>query len=228
MPKILAITDAMHSYAKNILAKAGDIQSSHNEMGRITNGMTPYFSGMLPELLTQRLLDMKKKHEALYEKISQYSEKIDYAADNYDWSDREIAGWATRLGLDFTPRRPVQGGTFTSRHGVDNHHGIDLSLEEGSQIVAAVGGTIITNSNDGSWNDGYGNFVKILGDDGNTYYYAHMSNTANNSVGSRVEAGDLIGYVGSTGYSTGNHLHFEIRDPNGGQLNPEEVHPDMW
>jgi murein DD-endopeptidase MepM/ murein hydrolase activator NlpD len=89
----------MHSNAKNILAKAGEIQSSHNTMERIANGMTPYFSGTLPELLTRRLLDMKKKHEALYEKISQYSGKIDYAADNYDWSDQEIAGWAARLGV---------------------------------------------------------------------------------------------------------------------------------
>jgi uncharacterized protein YukE len=99
MPKILAITETMHGNAKNILARAGEIQSSHGEMERITNGMAPYFSGTLPELLTQRLLDMKKKHEALYEKISQYSEKIDFAADNYDWSDQEIAGWAGRLGV---------------------------------------------------------------------------------------------------------------------------------
>jgi hypothetical protein len=99
MPKILAITEAMHGSAKNVLAKAGEIQSSHGEMERIAGGMTPYFSGTLPELLTQRLLDMKKKHAALYEKVSQYSEKVDYAADNYDWSDQEIAGWANRLGV---------------------------------------------------------------------------------------------------------------------------------
>ncbi|MDR1376345.1 MAG: CHAP domain-containing protein [Synergistaceae bacterium] len=99
MPKILAITETMHGNAKNILAKAGEIQSSHGEMERIANGMTPYFNGALPELLTRRLLDMKKKHTALYEKIEQYSQKVDYAADNYDWSDREIAGWAARLGV---------------------------------------------------------------------------------------------------------------------------------
>jgi uncharacterized protein YukE len=109
MPKILAITEAMHNYAKNILAKAGEIQSSHGEMERIVNGMTPYFSGALPELLTQRLLDMKKKHEALYEKISQYSAKIDFAADNYDWNDREIASWASRMGVGVAAL--VGGGT---------------------------------------------------------------------------------------------------------------------
>jgi uncharacterized protein YukE len=99
MPKILAVTDAMHSNAKSVLAKAAEIQASHDDMARVAGGMAPYFSGTLPELLTQRLLDMKKKHEALYEKIAQYSEKIDYAAENYDWSDQEIAGWANRLGV---------------------------------------------------------------------------------------------------------------------------------
>jgi surface antigen/uncharacterized protein YukE len=113
MPKILAITEEMHNYAKNILAKAGEIQASHGEMARIAGGMTPYYNGTLPELLTQRLLDMKKKHEALYEKIEQYSEKIDYAADNYDWSDQEIAGWAGRLGvgLGILAGGAVTGGT---------------------------------------------------------------------------------------------------------------------
>ena len=99
MPKILAITEEMHSNAKSILTGAGEIQTSHNDMARIAGGMTPYFNGALPELLTQRLLDMKKKHEALYEKIEQYSQKIDYAADNYDCSDQEIAGWAQRLNV---------------------------------------------------------------------------------------------------------------------------------
>jgi uncharacterized protein YukE len=98
MPKILAITEAMHSNAKSILAKAGEIQESHSEMARIAGGMAPYFSGVLPELLTQRLLDMKKKHEELQRKITDYSKKIDYAADDYDWNDQEIAKWTSALG----------------------------------------------------------------------------------------------------------------------------------
>ncbi|MDR1132521.1 MAG: C39 family peptidase [Synergistaceae bacterium] len=118
MPKILAITETMHGNAKNILARAGEIQSSHGEMERITNGMAPYFSGTLPELLTQRLHDMKKKHEALYEKISQYSEKVDFAADNYDWSDQEIAGWAGRLGVGVAMLKSGgAGGTGTDSTG---------------------------------------------------------------------------------------------------------------
>ena len=126
MPKIAAITETMHSHAKNILARAGEIQSSHGEMERIANGMTPYFSGTLPELLTRRLLDMKKKHEALYEKIAQYSEKIDYAADNYDWNDQEIAGWAERLGVGaatLTAGSAADGGAVPGASDLDSSLG---------------------------------------------------------------------------------------------------------
>ncbi|MDR1132520.1 MAG: hypothetical protein LBL05_00065 [Synergistaceae bacterium] len=105
MPKILAITDAMHSYAKSVLSRAGEIQSSHGELAKIAGGMTTYFNGTLPALLTQRLTDMKKKHDALHEKISQYSEKIDYAADNYEWSDKEIASWMGQIGQE--PPKPI-------------------------------------------------------------------------------------------------------------------------
>jgi hypothetical protein len=132
MPKILAITDAMHSNARSVLAKAAEIQASQGELARVAGGMTPYFSGILPELLTQRLLDMKKKHEALYEKITQYSEKIDYAADNYEWSDREIAEWARRLGTGTTAGgtpgagpAPVDGGDGSdngAQPGPDNEN----------------------------------------------------------------------------------------------------------
>jgi uncharacterized protein YukE len=99
MPKILAVTDAMRSDAKSILAKATEIQASHNDMASVAGGMAPYFKGALPELLTQVLLDMKKKHKALYEKIVQHSKDIDDAAGKYDWSEQEIAGWANRLGV---------------------------------------------------------------------------------------------------------------------------------
>lgn len=59
-------------------------------------------------------------------------------------------------------------------------------------------------------NGGYGNCVIIQNDDGNITYYAHQSETAC-EVGDKVKAGQLIGYVGTTGDSTGNHLHFEVR-----------------
>lgn len=97
------------------------------------------------------------------------------------------------------------------------HQGIDISAGGvyGESIVAADGGTVTLA---GNYGDGYGNYVII--DHGNGYQtlYGHCSSLAV-SEGQHVSKGQTIGYVGSTGNSTGPHLHFEVRN-NGTQLNP--------
>lgn len=110
---------------------------------------------------------------------------------------------------------PVQG-VFTSGFGYRTHpisgagrmhEGIDVSANTGTAIHAAGSGTVIGAGNSG---DGYGNKVLISHGDGLVTLYAHM-NSLNVSNGQSVSAGDTIGTVGSTGYSTGPHLHFEVR-----------------
>jgi uncharacterized protein YukE len=118
--KISAATDEMHSNAKSILAKAGEIQAIHNDMASVAGGMTPYFKGALPELLTQVLLDMKKKHKAMYEKIVQHSKDIDYAADAYTWTDQVVAKWFSSLGL---MEHGIQGGRFKYINQIGNVNG---------------------------------------------------------------------------------------------------------
>ncbi len=95
------------------------------------------------------------------------------------------------------------------------HSGLDIGASYGASIIAADGGTVIL----AGVNGGYGNCVMI--DHGNSYItlYGHMSSIAV-SVGQTVSQGDTVGYVGSTGVSTGPHLHFEIRQ-NGVYLDPE-------
>lgn len=112
---------------------------------------------------------------------------------------------------------PVNGGYVSDPFKSNrNHKGLDIAASAGTAIYASDGGTVI----DSGWNDGgYGNFVKI--DHGNGYVtmYAHASEVYV-SAGESVSAGDVIAAVGSTGDSTGNHCHFEIRY-NGDYLNPE-------
>jgi len=99
------------------------------------------------------------------------------------------------------------------------HKGIDIAAPYGTSIYAAHSGTI-SKTNTSGWGGGYGNHVMIAGDDGYDTMYAHMSYVADGiSVGTYVVEGQLIGYVGSTGDSTGNHCHFEVRY-NGSYLNP--------
>jgi len=103
---------------------------------------------------------------------------------------------------------PLPGSRISQKlHG---HNGIDLAIAKGTPIRAAAAGTVIINRSNGAWNGGYGNFVVILHQNGTQTLYAHMSKSAV-SGGAQVSQGQTIGYVGSTGLSTGPHLHLEIR-----------------
>lgn len=112
---------------------------------------------------------------------------------------------------------PVSGGKITSYMGDGRgHKGIDVGAPYGTPIYAAEEGKIIETGS--GWNGGYGNCIRIQHPDGNVTVYAHQSSLAV-SYGEYVVKGQLIGYVGSTGDSSGNHLHFEVRS-NGRYLDP--------
>lgn len=99
------------------------------------------------------------------------------------------------------------------------HAGIDLAAGTGTPIAAAAGGTVIYSGVQG----GYGNTVIIAHGNGVSTLYAHQSKIAV-SNGATVSRGEVIGYVGSTGNSTGPHLHLEVR-VNGGAVNPRGYLP---
>lgn len=118
---------------------------------------------------------------------------------------------------------PVPGATITSGFGnrpdpflgtLAFHPGIDFRLPYGSPVPATAAGTI-TNA---AWTGGYGNMVEIDHGNGLSTRYAHLSELAVH-LGQHVEKGMIIGLVGSTGRSTGTHLHYETR-LNGEPLNP--------
>ena len=101
-----------------------------------------------------------------------------------------------------------------------NHYGIDIGNAgiNGQNIYAAQSGTVITAYGDGGYHGGFGNYVIIDHGGGICTLYAHCS-AVNVYEGQIVNKGDVIAYVGSTGWSTGPHLHFEVR-VNGGSVNP--------
>ncbi|WBB92690.1 M23 family metallopeptidase [Verrucosispora sp. WMMC514] len=109
---------------------------------------------------------------------------------------------------------PMSGGAVTSCYGPrwgTLHAGIDFAMPAGTPVRAAFGGTV---TKAGDVGDGYG--ISVVIDHGNGYltHYAHLS-TARVSVGAKVSTGQTIGLEGSTGDSTGPHLHFEVHQ---GQL----------
>jgi LysM repeat protein len=102
---------------------------------------------------------------------------------------------------------PVSGGIKTQ--GIHGYNGIDIGASAGTPIYAAAGGTVIV-ARSGGWNGGYGSYVVIQHNNGTQTLYAHASSVLV-SQGEQVSQGEAIARVGSTGRSTGNHLHFEVR-----------------
>ncbi len=96
------------------------------------------------------------------------------------------------------------------------HSGIDIGAAAGATVIAADSGTVSV----ATYSSSYGNYVMIYHSNGTYTLYAHMSSIAV-TAGQSVTKGDTIGYVGSTGWSTGPHLHFEIRN-SGGTIDPTQ------
>ncbi len=127
------------------------------------------------------------------------------------------SNWSTLSSLYGSRKDP-----FTGKPG--NHTGIDVPASKNTEIYAAKSGVVTTSvyGSGSSWS--YGNYVVISHSDGTSTLYAHMNKRAV-AKGETVTQGQVIGYVGTTGRSTGNHLHFEIR-VNGSRVDPVDYFPD--
>lgn len=144
---------------------------------------------------------------AIQAKQAELSGSYDYSSDGFRWPlDTKYQYFTTYFGYD-----AWRGG---------NHYGVDIGNAGigGANIYAAQSGTVITAFNDGGWHGGYGNYVIIDHGGGLSTLYAHCYATTVYE-GQWVNKGEVIGYVGTTGWSTGNHLHFETR-VNGVAQNP--------
>ncbi len=105
--------------------------------------------------------------------------------------------------------RPVVGGVRTQGLHGGCRCGVDIASKVGTPIYAAASGKVIL-SKEGGWNGGYGNYIVISHSNGTQTLYAHLQTTLV-SVGNYVDKGEKIGLMGSTGNSTGTHLHVEVR-----------------
>ncbi len=159
---------------------------------------------------------------AQYEKAFNEAERAMDAARAELQSLLSSSGSSTYVGGEF--RWPTAATRITSYYGTRKdpitkkssmHTGVDIGASMGSNIFAANSGTVIV----AGWSSkGYGNYVVIDHGGGKSTLYAHMSKIIAKK-GAKVVKGDVIGLVGSTGYSTGPHLHFEILI-NGKHTNP--------
>lgn len=164
---------------------------------------------------------VEKSVSKLYEK-----KVVVYKAPSYSYSAPSSSNYSSgrsskKVELGIALINPTSG-VITSRYGSNDsvrdhtHAGIDIGAPSGTPIKAAAAGTVTYSGNAG---DGYGNYVVISHGNGIQTLYAHCSKLLVKK-GQKVSQGELIAKVGSTGNSTGNHLHLEVRK-NGVTYNPQ-------
>ena len=139
---------------------------------------------------------------------AQVSKAIQYEAE------REAADEAARAPQIVKPAEGVLTSGYGMRWGV-LHPGIDIANSIGTPILAAMDGTVI----DSGPAAGFGNWIRIQHDDGSMTVYGHMQSLYV-SVGQRVTAGQEIAGMGSLGFSTGSHLHFEYHPADSAAIDP--------
>lgn len=125
----------------------------------------------------------------------------------------EIEGRSGTMA-SFPDRWPTDGGVISSNYGgrvdpvnkgFEYHQGLDIAVDFGVPVYATAAGTV----EQAGWNGGYGRYIKLQHGNGYETAYGHMSGLAV-STGQQVIKGEIIGFVGSSGYSTGPHLHYEV------------------
>jgi len=175
------------------------------------------------------LLKQTKNKEVLYQKqLKELEEKQEKIGREIEDLERKLRGSFDNSLL--SPRRgvlssPVKNGVLTQEYGETEfakhayrtkfHNGIDYGISVGTPIYAAADGSVsvIDNNDRGSSRFDrfqYGKYILLSHDNNLTTLYAHLSQNNLVSVGQQVKKGDLIGYSGNTGYSTGPHLHFTV------------------
>ncbi len=177
-------------------SKRSEIENIHDEK-----------SSLLSETRANRdaLVRMERQLAAKESEVKSILESLRHGAapgGRFAWpvSGRLTSGFGYRIHPIFGNRR--------------FHSGIDISAPHGTPIIAAAGGQVVQSGYFG----GYGHSIMVYHGGGYATWYAHLSGY-NVSVGQNVERGQVIGFVGSTGWATGPHLHFEVRI-NGNAQNP--------
>jgi murein DD-endopeptidase MepM/ murein hydrolase activator NlpD len=212
---------------EGMLISLGDLRAAQDEARAQRASERDRVAGLVAEKreLEAQLAEQEQEHERLLAELDHDAEGYRAAIDDMEAQSRSIqdrlAAIADRQRARPSSRGSSGGmqwpvnGPITSSFGYRTHPvlgyrrlhaGTDFGAGTGSPIVAAAAGTVIS----AGWTGGYGNATIISHGNGLATLYAHQSRLAAWS-GSRVAKGQVIGYVGSTGMSTGPHLHFEVR-----------------
>ncbi len=193
------------------LKTKSDLEEKKEELERQQSYALTYIKNKEREL---------RKNEEEYQKLVRYNEELDAQLEKLlqeiaARSQQVYVGGKYIWPLDLKYNYISSGFTKRTFNGVTEFHkGLDIPANAGANIYAANAGTVVT----ATYHYSYGNYVIIDHGGGQATLYAHCSKILV-KVGDKVKQGDVIAKVGTTGYSSGNHLHFEVRI-NGVAVNP--------
>jgi murein DD-endopeptidase MepM/ murein hydrolase activator NlpD len=174
------------------------------------------YNSYLVDTLNRELEDYLQKMEEQRRQEEELARQLEENARLYEETNSYYGSltecWPLEAGVTY---RVSSEQGYRYLWGIQDYHlGIDLACVSGTEVYSFNGGTVL--KSESHWS--YGNYVLIDHGGGISTLYAHMS-TRLVSAGDRVEPGQLVGYVGLTGNTTGYHLHFEVRE-NGKVVNP--------
>jgi len=212
-------------YAVTIDGKEKAILTNLNEAEKLIKELSDKYEkklnikiGIVEKITTDNKTDVitvKTAKSDITKELKSKVDKLNTQKTTYTTTTAKVSLNGVKLSV--TPVSGIITSRFGSRESIrtSGHKGLDIGAPKGTTIKAAASGTVTYSGYCG----GYGNLVIISHGEGIETYYGHCSKLSV-SKGDVVSAGDKIGEVGSTGNSTGNHLHFEVVK-NGVKLNPQ-------
>lgn len=237
---VACLTDDKISMLRDVMWDMNSISHKSNTVTKTVNVTSTDTNGnetVESKSITRTVLTVTITHKNYLDMISVYSfdsnqqEQLKLLKDDkyaslwgellggYSRGSSEILNGSTSRTSNNIFSWPLQeAGTITSTFGyrtdpidgsVSYHSGVDIGMPSGTPILASADGTVIIANSTDSWGGGYGYYVKIKHNDTFDTLYAHCSKICVIN-GQQVNEGQIIGYIGSTGRSTGPHLHFEI------------------
>lgn len=199
---------------ENAKADAEDARTAQEDKKSQLESEMAEANALMTEIMNN-MYERQTEYEALEAKEDEAAAEIDRMVQELEEERRRRAEQDARVASSGSYIWPSASSVYVTSlfgnrlHPVYGyyrmHYGIDIGASYGTKIYAADGGVVVTST----YGSGYGNYVMIDHGNGNYTLYAHMS-SRNVQEGDIVLQGDVIGFVGSTGVSTGPHLHFEI------------------
>ncbi|MBO7737288.1 MAG: peptidoglycan DD-metalloendopeptidase family protein [Clostridia bacterium] len=210
------------SYYTDLLEKQEtDIRSRQEELEKLNEEYKALYEQQVNEKEAQQKLEKELAIQA--EILAQAVKDAEQAILNYNTS-LSAFGWPLKPGVWYYVSSYFGWRNDPLGRGYQHHSGLDIAAGGGNAVLAVCDGVVTT----AKWHNSYGNYVVIYHGDGTSSLYAHMMNKSITvKVGDKVKRGQQIGKVGTTGDSTGNHLHFSVL-VNGAYLNPDDYLPDGY